>query len=52
MGTAQFFGRAFEVEGHVILPCWRCGTPMWPYAPVHECIGLLDKELAEWIEDE
>jgi hypothetical protein len=48
----MFFGRAFEVEGTVVLPCWRCGTPLWPFAPRHECVGEFDRELAELLEED
>lgn len=34
---ALFFGRAFDAQGRVVLPCFQCGTPLW--GPPHECIG-------------
>jgi len=27
----MFFGRAFELpDGTIVLPCFRCGMPLWP----------------------
>jgi hypothetical protein len=46
--TVTWFGRTFEVQGQVILPCDLCGTPQFPYA-THECIGLEQKLLDHYL---